>query len=183
MSAQTNYGFATGHGVPGGIYDMYHYPVDSRFNEEANGKLLLGTGVVTGTIPGSNVARPTAESKAANFEGVVVNGFTQQHDLEGNISVMNNQTIGVMRSGRIWARLANEAEPKYGDALHLIVDGDDAGCFATTGGVEVPGRFIGAASNGVAPIELYGNIAGSAAVAASVEEGKAVSGSTDKTSE
>ena len=177
MSAQTTYGFATSKGVPGGIYDMYHYPVDSRFNEEDNGKMLLGVGVVTGAIPGSSVKMPTASSKAADFEGVVVNGFTQQHDLEGNVAVMNNQSIGIMRRGRIWVRLVDEADPKYGDALHLIVDGNDAGCFATTGGVEVPGRFIGEASNGVAPIELYGNASAvTAEAAAVVDESKPVAG-------
>ena len=159
MSAQTTYGFATAKGVPGGIYDMYHYPVDSRFNEEVNGKLRFGVGVVQGTLPGSNVALPQSGSTAAQFEGVVVNGFNQQHDLEGIVTIMNNQNIGVMRRGRIWARLADKQTPKYGDALHLIVEGDDAGCFATTGGIEVPGRFIGAAYNGLAPVELYGDTA------------------------
>ena len=37
MSVQTKYTYKTGRGLPGGIYDMYHYPVDSRFNEEKNG--------------------------------------------------------------------------------------------------------------------------------------------------
>ena len=36
MSVQKTYGFATSKGIAGGIYDMYHYPVDSRFNEEEN---------------------------------------------------------------------------------------------------------------------------------------------------
>lgn len=156
MAVQTKYGFATGKGVAGGIFDMFHYPVDSRFNEEDNGKLRFGVGVVKGSIAGSNVILPTAESKSADFEGVVVNGFSNQHDLEGKVRIMNNQNIGVMRKGRIWVVLAKDAEPKYGDAIHMIVSGDDAGCFTTTGGVEIAGRFIGAANDGIAPIELYG---------------------------
>lgn len=156
MSAQTVYGFATGKGIAGGIYDMYHYPVDSRINEEETGALHFGMGVVCGSLPGSNVALPTASSKAPDFEGVVVNGFTNQHDLEGVVSARNGQTVGVMRKGRIWAALAEDAEPKYGDAVHLIVDGDDAGRFDTAGGVAIAGRFIGGPSGGVAPIELYG---------------------------
>lgn len=156
MSVQTTYGFATGKGIAGGIYDMYHYPIDSRFNEEENGVLRFGMGVVRGSLPGSNVALPTSASKAADFEGVIVNGFTNQHDLEGVVSIMNNQNIGVMRKGRIWVALAEDAEPKYGDVVHLIVSGDDAGRFDTTGGVAVAGRFIGGPSNGVAPVELYG---------------------------
>lgn len=156
MSVQNTYGYATGKGIAGGIHDMYHYQVDSRFNEEGNDKLRFGVGVVVGTIPGSNIALPTAESTGADFEGVVVNGFSQQQDLEGKLFIMNNQNIGVMRRGRIWARLGAGAEPAYGDSLFLITEGDDAGCFATEGGLEIPGRFIGAASRGLAPIELYG---------------------------
>lgn len=156
MSVQTKYGFATSKGIAGGIYDMYHYPVDSRYNEEDNGVLRFGMGVVRGSLPGSNVALPTSASKAADFEGVIVNGFSNQHDLEGVVSILNNQNIGVMRKGRIWVALAEDAEPKYGDAVHLIVDGDEAGCFDTTGGVAIAGRFIGGPSNGVAPVELYG---------------------------
>lgn len=156
MSVQTTYGYATGKGIAGGIYDMYHYPVDSRFNEEQNGKLRFGVGVVPGTLPGSNIALPTAESSAADFEGVVVNGFDRQQDLEGKLTILNNQNVGVMRRGRIWARLATGAVPSYGAALHMIVDGDEAGCFSNEGGMEIPGRFIGAACNGLAPVELYG---------------------------
>lgn len=162
MSVQKTYGFATSKGVAGGIYDMYHYPVDSRFNEEENGALSFGMGVVPGTIPGSNVALPTSSSKAEDFEGIVVNGFDRQQDLDGKLFILNNQNIGVMRRGRIWARLAAAAKPKYGDDLHLIVSGDDAGCFGTTGGITVPGRFIGPASNGLAPVELFGCVAGEA---------------------
>lgn len=156
MSVQTTYGYATSKGIAGGIYDMYHYPVDSRFNEEENGKLRFGVGVVAGSIPGSNIALPTGESAAADFEGVVVNGFDRQQDLEGKLTILNNQNVGVMRRGRIWVRLATGAAPSYGDALNMITDGNEAGFFATEGGVEIPGRFIGAACNGLAPVELFG---------------------------
>jgi hypothetical protein len=156
MSVQTTYGFATGRGIAGGIYDMYHYPVDSRFNEEENGKLRFGVGVVPGSIPGSNVVLPTAEATAADFEGVIVNGFDRQQDLEGKVRIMNNQNVGVMRRGRIWVVLATDAEPVYGDAVHMVVMGDEAGCFTTEGGVTIAGRFIGSAQDGLAPVELFG---------------------------
>lgn len=110
MSVQTTYGFATGKGIAGGIYDMYHYPIDSRFNEEENGVLRFGMGVVRGSLPGSNVALPTSASKAADFEGVIVNGFTNQHDLEGVVSIMNNQTLascGRAASGWLSPRTLN----------------------------------------------------------------------------
>lgn len=57
MGVQKTYGYATSKGVAGGIYDMFHYPVDSRFNEEATGKLHFGVGVVTGKVPGQAALR------------------------------------------------------------------------------------------------------------------------------
>ena len=156
MAVQTSYGFATQKGIPGGIYDLYHYPVNSRFNEEANGKLHFGMGVVAGSIPGSNVKLPVDASTADLFEGVVVNGFNQQHDLEGNVSINNNQNIGVMRHGCIWARLAANETPTYGDTVHLVVSGADAGCFSKTTGIALAGRFISGENNGCAIVELFG---------------------------
>ncbi len=156
MSVQTKYSHKTGSGLPGGIYDMYHYPVDSRFNEENNGVLRFGVGVVSGSLPGNNIKLPTATSAAPDFEGVVVNGFDRQHDLDGKVFILNNQNVGIMRRGRIWVRVTATAKPSYGDALHMIASGDDAGCFATDGGLEISGRFIGPAQDGVAPVELYG---------------------------
>ena len=164
MSVQTSYGNQTPKGVAGGIYDMFHYPVDSRFNEEADGVLRFGVGVVPGTLPGSSVKLPAADSTAAQFEGVVLNGYDRQQDLSGKLFILNNQNVGVMRRGRVWVRLAADAAPKYGDPVPLLNSGDDVGCFSTTGGLTVPGRFIGPASNGVAPVELYGT--GGAAAAA-----------------
>ncbi len=155
MSVQTTYGFATDRGIAGGIYDMYHYPVDSRFNEEANGVLRFGVGVIRGSIPGSNVKLPTVDTTSNQFEGVVVNGFDRQQDLEGRTRIMNNQNVGVMRHGRIWVVLAADAAPAYGDSVHMITEGNDAGCFTNTGGVALAGRFIGSAHNGLAPVELH----------------------------
>ena len=153
---QKTYGFATSKGIAGGIYDAYHYPVDSRINSADSGKLTFGMGVVPGNAPGSNIALPTSASKATDFEGVIVNGFDRQQDLDGKLYILNGQGVGVMRRGRIWVKLANAAAPAYGGALHLLVDGDEAGCFATAGGIEIPGRFIGPANNGIAPVELDG---------------------------
>lgn len=156
MAVQTSYSFATGKGIAGGIYDMYHYTVDSRTNEAATGAVTFGMGVVKGTVPGGTIALPKAASTAADFEGVVVNGFTGQHDLEGKVYLLKNQSVGVMRKGRIWAMLAEDEDPAYGDEVHLVVSGDDIGKFATTGGVKLAGRFIGKAEGGIAPVELDG---------------------------
>ena len=164
MSVQTSYGNQTPKGVAGGIYDMFHYAVDSRFNEETDGVLRFGVGVVPGTLPGSSVKLPAADRTTTQFEGVVLNGYDRQQDLSGKLFILNNQNIGVMRRGRVWVRLAADAAPKYGDEVRLMTSGDDVGCFSTTGGLTIPGRFIGPASNGVAPVELYGT--GGAAAAA-----------------
>ena len=174
MGVQKTYGYATSKGIAGGIYDMYHYPVDSRFNEEENGKLTFGVGVVPGKIPGRSVALPTSTSKATDFEGVVINGFDRQQDLDGRLYILNNQNVGVMRRGRVWVRLATSAAPAYGDELHMIVEGAEAGFFAKEGGIAIPGRFIGAANNGLAPVELYGVPAASGADghAASTDDAK-----------
>lgn len=156
MGAQTKYGYATGRGIAGGIYDMYHYPVDSRFNEEENGVMHFGVGVVRGSIPGSNIVLPKEASTAADFEGVIVNGFDRQQDLEGKLYILKNQNVGVMRRGKIWAQVKDGDEPVYGAELHLIVEGEEAGKFSTNTGVKIAGRFIGDVSDGIAPIELYG---------------------------
>lgn len=156
MSVQTKYGYATGKGIAGGIFDMFHYPVESRFNEEENGVLRFGVGVVRGSIAGSNIKLPATGATAADFEGVVVNGFSNQQDLEGKLHILNNQNVGVMRKGKIWVVLKEGEAPAYGGPIHLITDGEEAGCFATSGGVEIAGRFIGSACKGVAPVELYG---------------------------
>ena len=152
MAAQMNYGYSTAKGIAGGIYDMYHYKVDSRINEEENGRLRLGVGVVKGTIPGSGVKLPAKESTAVEFEGVIVNGFTDMQDMDGNVYVMKGHNVGAMREGRIWAIVTEGVTPAYGDSLYM----DESGCFNTSSGVKISGRFIGTVNNGVAPIELYG---------------------------
>lgn len=179
MSAQTTYGYATAKGAPGGIYDMFHYPVDSRFNEEANGILRSGVGVVPGTIPGSNVKLPTADSTADQFEGVVLGGSVHQQNLEGKLPILNNQNVGVMRRGRIWVRLAAGAEPAYGDPVFMVAEGEEAGCFNIEGAIEIPGRFIGSASNGCAPVELYGCTPAAAAEGGNTETTDPGTGGTD----
>lgn len=97
MGVQKTYGYATSKGIAGGIFDAFHYPVDSRTNAAASGKLTFGMGVVPGDTPGSNVTIPTASSKATDFEGVLVNGFDRQQDLEGKLYILN---------GRVWASCA-----------------------------------------------------------------------------
>lgn len=163
MSVQTSYGYSTPKGIPGGLYDLSTYVIDSRLNEAANGALKFGMGVVQGTAPGVNIALPAAGATAAKFDGIIVNGFNQQHDLEGKVSLNSNQSVGVLKQGRIYARLADDVEPSYGDAVHLIISGDEAGLFTDTADtsetpttIAINAKFIGGKCTGaVAPVELF----------------------------
>lgn len=159
--AQMNYGYSTPIGEAGGIIDLAPYAIDSFTNEEETGKLKFGVGVVQGTAPGKQVKLPESDSTAGKFEGVVVNRRTTEYDLEGKIHIRKNATVGVMRYGRIYVRIAPDAAPAYGDPVWLMVKGENAGLFdkanTDTNGVQVKGRFLGSADTGrgIAPVELF----------------------------
>lgn len=157
MAVQTSYGFSTNRGVPGGIYDLTPRAVNSRSAEE---KILFGIGVVQGSVPGANIITPTKDSTAADFEGVSVNGGTQEMDLEGKTVVKAGTSVSVMRHGRVWVRVEEDAEIAYGEDAYLIIDGDSAGYFTNVDSeatkVAIAGRFIGASgTDGIAPVELF----------------------------
>jgi len=158
MSVQTNYSYSTPRGVPGGLYDQSPYVVDTRLNEANNGKMLFGMGVMQGSAPGVNIDLPSTGATLAKFEGITVNGFTQQHDLEGKVSLGNNQSVGLLKQGRIYARLVSDVEPAYGEDAYLIVSGDNAGLFTNVSGsntLKISAKFIGSKGSGaVAPVEL-----------------------------
>lgn len=157
MSAQTSYNFHTAHGVAGGLFDISPYTSDSRNNEEADGKVKFGLGVVDGTALGKQVKLPTSASKKENFEGVVMNSHSHEQDFYGDVKLRKGETVGVLKNGRIHVRIAPESEPKYGDAVYLITDGEYAGYFTTETGVseesytavKLNGYYIGAKSTDV----------------------------------
>ena len=164
MSAQTKYGFSTPIGSAGGIVDLAPYAIDSFLNEEKNGVLNFGVGVVQGTKPGVNIALPKTGATAAKFDGITTNNRTTEYDVDGKLAIRSGASVGVMRYGRIYARVADKVSPKYGDALYLIIEGDNAGMFTNTASsgsgtdtIAVKGRFLGAAdlSTNVAPVELF----------------------------
>ncbi len=158
MSIWTEYNNRTPAGVAGGLYDLTAHVVDSFRIDAADGKVKCGMGVVHGTNPGSDVTVPAEASTIDKFVGVVMNGGNNEMDMEGHIVIRNSSQQSVMRSGRVWVRLAADAEPSYGDQAHLILSGSDAGCFGTTGGLAVNARFITTAQNGIAVIELYNQL-------------------------
>lgn len=159
MSAQTYYGYSTPKGHAGGLYDLAPYAIDTFINEAKNGVMKFGMGVVQGSTPGSNITVPATGATATKFEGVTTNNRTTEYDLDGKLSVRKGASVGVMRYGKIYARVAEGVEPAYGDALYLIVDGNEAGCFTNEEGsnVAIKGRFIGGVDTNaqVAPIELF----------------------------
>lgn len=157
MSAQTRYGYTTPIGAAGGIVDLAPYAIDTFLNEEETGKLKFGCGVVRGTTPGKNVALPKAAGN--KFEGIVTNNLTTEYDLEGKLSVRNGASVGVMRYGRVYGRVATGVTPAYGDPVYLVATGDEAGCFtnAADGAIAVKGRFLGTVDTTaqIAEIELF----------------------------
>ena len=157
MSAQTVYRFSTPIGQPGGIYDLAPYAVDSFINEAPNGAMKFGMGVVKGAKPGIGIKVPESGAASADFEGIVTNRRTSENAMFGGVELNKDITLGVMRYGRIYGLLAANEDPAYGDAVYLVVSGDDAGCFskASTGNVAVKGRFLSGATDGIALIELF----------------------------
>lgn len=159
MSAQTHYGYKTPIGAAGGIVDLAPHAIDTFLNEAKNGKMMFGMGVVQGTKPGINVALPAAGATAAKFEGITVNGRTTEYDMDGKLALRQGASIGVMRYGRIYGRVAADVKPAYGDSVYLIVSGNEAGCFTNVaeGNVAIKARFLGGVDTAaqVAPIELF----------------------------
>lgn len=163
MSAQTKYGFSTPIGSAGGIVDLAPYAIDSFLNDEENGNLKFGIGVVRGAKPGIGIKLPTTDSTAAEFEGITTNNRTTEYNMDGDLSIRKGASVGIMRYGRIYARVIDSVTVKYGDALYLLTDGPNAGMFtnaasaSTPKAVAVKGRFLGAAdlSTKVAAVELF----------------------------
>ena len=159
MSVQTSYNFYTERGVAGGLYDLSHHDVNSRRNECEDGVLKFGVGVVTGTTKGAQVKLPASGASLATFEGITVNGFSTEMDMNGAVAVKNDATVGVLTHGRVWARIKAGITPAYGDALYLITAGDNAGLFTNateTNAIAITGgKFVGTKGTGdVAPVEL-----------------------------
>lgn len=159
MSAQNRYSFNPTIGAAGGIVDLAPYAIDTFINEANTGDMKFGMGVVRGSIPGTNIALPT-EANAAVFEGVTTNNRTTEYDIEGKLALRKDAAVGVMRFGRIYARVSEGVTPAYGDALYLVATGENAGYFTNAAGsdtVAIKGRFLGTVdtSAGVAQIELF----------------------------
>jgi len=155
MSAQTSYGYFTVKGAPGGIYDLAPYAIDTFLNEENNGVMSFGIGVVQGTNVGKGIAIPDSNSTAAKFEGVTTNNRTTERDLDGNLRVLKGAPVGVMRYGRIYVKCDSNAAAAYGKALYMVKDtGEFTDSSSST--IALKGRFLSEAdSDNVALVELF----------------------------
>ena len=83
--------------------------------------------------------------------------------MDGELLIQPKSTVGVLKYGRIWVRLAEGVTPKYGDPVYLVINGAGLGCFKTAADeantLELNARFIGAKdTSNIAPIELYHQI-------------------------
>ena len=109
MAAQLTYTSATPIGIAGGIFDLAPYEISSYSNEEADGVMAFGVGVVAGVNVGEGVKLPTSTSTAEDFIGITNNGLTTQQGLLGGVSLANKATTGVMRHGNIHGLLGANA--------------------------------------------------------------------------
>ncbi|MCI8984757.1 MAG: hypothetical protein HFI60_02225 [Lachnospiraceae bacterium] len=159
MGVQTSYNYGISKGMVGGLYDITYHETNTFITP---GGIPFGYGVVNGTNLGVDVRLPDAESKAADFEGIVQNGFTTMQDMNGKAIPEKDQSIGVLRIGKIWCAVGAAAKPAYDKPAYLITDGDEAGRFTTEEDtatkILLPLRFIDEKDDDIAPIRVTGQI-------------------------
>ena len=155
MAAQLDYGYSTPKAVPGAKVDLVHDEVITRMNEAEDGALKYGMAVMVGTTPGQTVKVPNGAT-AEQIEGVVLCHPNTEQDTKGNVVVKKGVSVGVMKEGRIWGRLATDVTPVYNAKAYVVVSGADAGTFTTAadGNVDIGAKFGNATDNGIAIIEL-----------------------------
>lgn len=132
MAAQTSYNFGFAKGVAGGLFDLSAHDIPTRQAEE---NLTFGLGVVKGTNAGVDVKKPNSSNQATDFEGVVVhNSVMTELDMDNNVVIKANRTVGCLVKGKIWVPLAPGADPSYKSKAYLVNDGDYAGYFTSQSG-------------------------------------------------
>ncbi len=155
MGVQTSYIYGISKGIAGGLYDLTYHENNTFITP---GAIPFGYGVVKGTIPGSDISLPSAASTEADFEGVVQNGFTTQQDMKGNAVPEKGESVGVLRTGKIWAVLGEAAVPAYDKDVYLITDGAEVGRFTTVEDestkIKLSARYVMEKDNGLAPVRL-----------------------------
>ena len=157
--SQLSYNYQTPKGIAGGLLDISPKEINSRINGETKSDTMkFGMGAVQGDIPGTDVKIPTAADTADKFEGLILTGHINQMNMSGEVKVYPKQTVGILRYGNAWARVAKDIEPSYGDPLYLVNDGAEAGLFTNdpTDAIEINGIFTGGLGTGnIAPVVIY----------------------------
>lgn len=156
MAAQLDYNYGTPKGVPGGKVDISFDEVITRNNEAEDGVLKYGMAAAVGTVPGVNVTVPGANTTVGQIEGVVICHPNTEQDMKGNVIVKQNVSVGIMRKGHIWGRVADGIEPSYGEPAYVSITGDDAGTFTNVadGALDIGATFGNATDDGIAVIIL-----------------------------
>lgn len=156
MAAQKNYSYSTSKGVPGGKADISFDEVVTRINEADDGVLRFGMAAAAGTSPGSNVNVPGPDTTAEKIEGVVLHHPNTEQDRNGKVIIRKNASVGIMRKGRVWVRLADGIKPVYGQKAYVCILGDDAGAFTNIadGTLDIGAVFDSASDDSIAVIQL-----------------------------
>ena len=131
MAAQIDYSYSTRKALPGAKADIRFDEVVTRRNEEADGVLEYGMAVQVGATPGVTVKVPVSGATAAQIDGVVMRVANTEEDKNGTLIVPGGAALGILKAGRIWARLASDAVPEYGKAAYVVTDGNEAGYFTS----------------------------------------------------
>ena len=131
MPAQMEYSYRVKKALPGAKADLRFDEVVTRRNEEADGVLEYGMAVQAGASPGVGVKIPVSGATAGQIEGVVLRVANTEENRQGDVVVPGGASLGIMKAGRIWARLASDAVPSYGAAAYVVTDGDEAGYFTS----------------------------------------------------
>lgn len=158
--AQMNYNYGTPKGIAGSKVDISYDEVVTRKNEEEDGILKYGVAVVIGASTGHGVKLPTTASIADNVEGVVLHAENTEQDRTGKVIVKKGASLGIMRKGHVWGRVAEGTTPIYGAKAYVIIDetAGEVGTFtntATTGKtIDIGAKFGNASDTGIAVIEL-----------------------------
>ena len=158
MSAQTTYRWDTVMGAAGGIVDLAPYAIDTFANEENDGVMKFGIAVVGGTAA-DQCKVVTSTSEEADFLGVSVNNRTTELAINGDLTIASKASVGVMRWGRVYVRVAHGLTIVPGTAAYVITSGNDVGKFtnASSGTLAVKARFLSACDGAadIAMVELF----------------------------
>lgn len=156
MAAQLNYSYSTPKGTPGEKFDISFDEVITRKNEEADGVLKYGMAAMIGTAAGVSVRVPTSDATAAQIEGIVLRAANTEQDMNGKVVVPSGASVGILKKGKVWGRLATGATSTYGATAYVVNSGDDAGCFtdAADGALDIGAKFGNASDDGIAVIEI-----------------------------